>query len=125
MRNIKYEVFKYGYEHNKVCYVNNLHNIICQLFNIQKSSSVNINDIVDFITNKRLSNINKCCDNVSNIIDREEYYVKQNKLIQERNLKKEEYINRKINFIDIPIDDLVKKYTPLDKLKMMISILLI
>lgn len=117
IRNIKYEVFKYGYEHNKVCYVNNLQNIICQLFNIQKITNVNINYIVDFITNKRLSNINKSNDNITDIIDREDYYLRQNKLIEERNLKKEDYINRKLNFIDIPIDDLVKKYTPLDELK--------
>lgn len=117
IRNIKYEIFKYGYEHNKVCYVNNLQNIICQLFNIQKITNVNINEIVDFITNKRLSNINKSNDNVSNIIDREEFYVKQNKLIEERNFKKELCINHKLNLIDIPIDNLVKKYTSLDELK--------
>jgi len=115
MRNIKYEVFKYGYEHNKVCYVNNLQNIICQLFNIQKISNVNINEIIDSIINRRLSNVNKCSDKVSNIIDREEYYVKQNKLIEERNLKKEEYINRKINFIDISIDNLIDN--KIDKFK--------
>lgn len=117
IRNVKYEVFKYGYEHNKICYVNNLHNIICKLFNIQKNSNVNINDIVDFITNKRLSNIVKCNDNVSCIIDREEYYIKQNKLIEERNLKKEEYINNILNHNDIHIDNLIQNNNSIDKFK--------
>lgn len=110
IRNIKYEVFKYGYEFNKVCYVNNLHNIICQLLNIQKNSIININDIVDFITNKRLSNINKNKTNSYVIKDYEEIYKQKNKRIEERNLKKENFINGIKSISD-------KKYIPLDDLK--------
>lgn len=113
IRNVKYEVFKYGYEHNKVCYVNNLHNIICKLFNIQKNSNVNINDIVDFITNKRLSNINKINNNNYVITDYEEFYEQKNKRIEERNLRKENYINGIQNINSnkyIPLDDLKNKH---------------
>lgn len=110
-RNVKYEVFKYGYDHNKVCYVNNLQNIICNIFNIPIiNDNININDIVDRVVLNRLNKISNINDNVNHIIDREDLYLQQNKRIEERNHKKEFLINGGKNFNS-------KKNKPLDLLK--------
>lgn len=94
-RNIKYELFKYGYANDKICYVNNLHNIICKILGIEKVSDVNINAIVDKVNNEHLNVVNlrlsKYVDEYSEIIEDDKDEIKNNRII-ERNNKKREYI---------------------------------
>lgn len=95
IRNIKYELFKYGYANDKICYVNNLHNIICKILGIKKVSDVNINHIVDEVNIKRLNSIKsiKCVSGCINHKSYDEMYNEKNKLIEERNRKKKMFIN--------------------------------